>query len=72
MDSDHWYCIEPEACVKATVKQLGKATYTIGHWKHAIKVFLILLMPRCCVRKSTFQKFVDLRAKANEPKVVNP
>jgi len=60
---DHWYVIEPSVCVTASLNQLGKATSTFGHWKHAVRILYGWLFPRCCVRKSIFQYYVDLAAK---------
>jgi short-subunit dehydrogenase len=63
---DAWYAIEPEQCVQASIKQLGKSDETYGHWKHALKVWWSLILPRSCQRASTFEKYKKLNAKLKE------
>jgi len=73
---DRWFAINPEECVKASMRSLGKSTSTIGHWKHALRALWQTLLPRWCQRKAVFEFYCgvakatkDAEAKkANEPK----
>jgi len=62
-----WNVITPETFVKASLCQLGKATATLGHWRHAVYFLFVVMMPRCCIREKTFKYFKDVAAKRAAP-----